>query len=145
MRWGAQPALVGIKHLNRLEQVMAAREAQARGCDEVVMLNQDGEVCSLASANLFAVIDGELLTPPLIGSGIAGTRRRLVMEQLAPALGLQVLERVIQPDQLLRADELLSCNSLRGIQPVARLENRHWGDYPFCRALHARYLEHLQC
>lgn len=145
IRWGAQPALVGIKHLNRLEQVMAAREAAQKGVDEVVVLGQDGAVCSLSAANLFAVIDGELVTPPLVASGVAGTRRRLVIEQLAPALGLVAEERVLQPPDLLLADELFYCNSLRGLQPVGRLEGRHWSEHPVCRALHGQYLDVLQC
>ena len=45
IRWSAQPLLAGIKHLNRLEQVMAAREAQAQGCDDVIVLGQQGQVC----------------------------------------------------------------------------------------------------
>lgn len=145
IRWAAQPALAGIKHLNRLEQVIAAGETRAKGCDEVVVLNQDGSVCSVSSGNLFALIGGELLTPPLVVSGIAGTRRRLILEQLAPALGLVSREQVLQPDDLMLADEAFCCNSLRGLQPVARLHNRHWSDHPTCRALHGQYLDYLQC
>jgi 4-amino-4-deoxychorismate lyase len=141
IRWSSQPLLAGIKHLNRLEQVMAAREAQAIGSDEVVVLDQEGNVCSVAAGNLFAVVAGTLLTPALETCGIAGTRRRLIIEQLAPALGIEVEQVHLQPQQLLQADELLYCNSLRGLQPVKSLAGKHWEEAPFCKALHQQYLE----
>ncbi len=145
IRWSSQPALAGIKHLNRLEQVMAAREAQASGCDDVVVMDQAGRVCSTGSGNLFALISGVLCTPDLHAAGIAGTRRRLVIEQLAPDLGLAVDIRDISMEELVTADELFCCNSLRGLQPVRQLANRHWDDFPCCTALHAQYLGHLPC
>jgi 4-amino-4-deoxychorismate lyase len=145
IRWSSQPALAGIKHLNRLEQVLAASEAQASQCDDVVVLQQCGVVCSTGSGNLFAMLDGVLCTPDLQASGIAGTRRRLVLEQLAPALGLEVEVREIRPDELVTADELFCCNSLRGLQAVRQLANRHWESFPCCSALHQRYVELMPC
>jgi 4-amino-4-deoxychorismate lyase len=145
IRWSSQPALAGIKHLNRLEQVLAAGEAQRLQCDDVVVLHQSGSVCSTGTGNLFAMVDGVLCTPDLHSAGIAGTRRRLVVEQLAPALGLEVVVREIRADELTVADELFCCNSLRGLQPVRQLANRHWESFPCCSALHERYVELMPC
>ena len=141
IRWSSQPLLAGIKHLNRLEQVMAAREAQANGCDEVVVLDQEGNVCSVSAGNLFAVVAGVLMTPALETCGIAGTRRRLIVERLAPALGIDVEQVHLLPQQVLQADELFYCNSVRGLQPVKSLAGKHWQEFPMCKALHQQYLE----
>ena len=73
VRWPTQPALAGLKHLNRLEQVLAAREYRNAEADEAVMLDQQGRVVSVAAGNLFIVIDGEILTPGLDQCGILGT------------------------------------------------------------------------
>lgn len=145
IRWSSQPALAGIKHLNRLEQVLAVGEARQQQCDDVVVLNQSGAVCSAGTGNLFALIDGRLCTPDLHSCGIAGTRRRLVLEQLAPALGLEVEVRELHPEALITADELFCCNSLRGLQAVRQLANRHWDSFPCCSALHQQYVELIPC
>lgn len=143
IRWGCQPVLAGLKHMNRIEQVLAASEARAKRVDDVVVLGQEGAVCSVSAGNLFAMIEGVLHTPALETCGIAGTRRRLLMEQIAPALGMEVVEGPIQPRELQVADEVFCCNSIKGFQPVKSLAERHWEDYPCCRAVHLAYLEHI--
>jgi 4-amino-4-deoxychorismate lyase len=139
--WSVQPRLAGIKHLNRLEQVLAANEAIALGVDDVVMLDTRGLVCSLSAANLFAFSAGRLLTPALDDVGIAGTRRRLVIEKLAPDLGIEVVQQALQAEQLVQAEELFCCNAIRGLQPIAQLDEQHWSQHPVCSALHAQYQE----
>ena len=136
VRWPLQPLLAGIKHLNRLEQVLAAREAQLAGFDEAVMRDQDGQVISVTAGNLFIVRGGKLLTPTLDRCGIAGTRRRLVLERWAPALGLHAAEARFGLEELDSAEELFYCNSVVGPRPVASLGNRHWQHHPVCDAMH---------
>lgn len=136
VRWPLQPLLAGIKHLNRLEQVLAAREAQLAGFDEAVMLDQDGQVISVTAGNLFIVRDGKLLTPTLDRCGIAGTRRRLVLERWAPTLGLHAAEARIGLDELDSAEEVFYCNSVVGLRPVASLGNRRWQNHPVCDSMH---------
>ncbi|MEJ2532615.1 MAG: aminodeoxychorismate lyase [Halioglobus sp.] len=136
VNWPLQPLFAGIKHLNRLEQVMAAREAQLAGCDEAVMRDQDGQVISVTAGNLFIVRDGGLLTPVLDRCGIAGTRRHLVLEHWAPALGLPAAEARLDLDDLERAEEVFYCNSVLGPRPVASLGGRRWQNHPVCSALH---------
>ena len=141
IRWSAQPRLAGIKHLNRLDQVLAAAEAVRRGVDEVLMLDQAGRPLSMSAGNLFAVFGDRIVTPPLSDCGIAGTRRRLVMEQWAPAIGLAVEESHLSMAQLQRSDELFFSNSLVALRPVGSLEGRPLRANDVCLALFDRYRE----
>ena len=144
IRWGSQPRLAGIKHLNRLEQVLAAREREAAAVDEVVMLNQAGGVVSVSAGNLFVVNGDELLTPQLAECGVLGTRRRLIIEQLAPVLGLQVRELEMTVAQLESAEEVFYCNALVGVRPVGRFGAVRWQGHKVCTALHTLLCEGAQ-
>lgn len=143
IRYATQPALAGLKHLNRLEQVLAAAQAAAAGTDEALMLDQAGQVVSVASGNIFALRDGVLYTPPLHACGIAGTRRRLIMQQLAPACGLQVREEAVTVDQFAQCEEAFYSNSLVGLRPIGRCRERTWHSHAACQALFQRYREAL--
>lgn len=143
VRWPSQPLLAGLKHLNRLENVLAARECREGGYDEAVMLDQGERPISVVAGNLFAVCDGRLLTPPLQSCGIAGTRRNLIMERWAPALGLDVCEEFMSLDQLQGAQELFYSNSLLGLRAVASLGQRSWSDHPVCASLYQLYRDGL--
>ncbi|WP_162845994.1 aminodeoxychorismate lyase [Seongchinamella sediminis] len=145
MPWSSQPQLAGIKHLNRLEQVLVAARLATMDADELVVLDQQGQVCSVSAGNLFLLEQGRLLTPALETCGIAGTRRRLVLEQLAPALSIPVAETHISPAQLADADAVFVCNSIRGLQPVASLGERRWHNHELCHALHEQYLGAMSC
>lgn len=144
VRWGRQPLLAGLKHLNRLEQVLAAADCDAQGMDEVLLLDQSGAPLSVSAGNLFLVAGKSLLTPVLTEAGIAGTRRRLVLERLATACGLRVTESRLELSQLLGADELFYCNTVVGLRPVAAFRDRRWHRHPVTRALHTAYLECLR-
>lgn len=143
IRLATQPALAGIKHLNRLEQVLAAQEYCGQGLDEAVMLDQQGRVISVVAGNLFLAIDKELLTPAIGDCGVAGTRRALIRQRWAPAIGLGVREEVISALQLEQADEVFYCNSLVGLRPVASIGSRSWNAHPMCEALYRHYLSEL--
>jgi 4-amino-4-deoxychorismate lyase len=143
MRWATQPALAGLKHLNRLEQVLAAAEYLEAGLDEAVMLDQNGQVISVVAGNLFVVIGGEILTPRLERCGIRGTRRDLVMRCWAPKLGLAVRECELGPRQLEEADEAFYSNSIVGLRPVASFGGRCWSTHGTCDALYRQYREEL--
>lgn len=144
VRWGRQPLLAGLKHLNRLEQVLAAADCDPHRCDEVLMLDQSGAPLSVSAGNLFLVAGKRLLTPLLTEAGIAGTRRRLVMERLAAVCGLRVTESRLELSQLLAADELFYCNAVIGLRPVGSFRDRRWRRHPVTRGLHAAYVECLR-
>lgn len=114
-----QPRLAGIKHSNRLEQVLAAREVAAQGADEGLLLNASGELVSAVSANVFAVFEGTLLTPPVTQCGVAGTVRRLILEELAPAVGCEAAEEVLPWADLQQSSEMFLCNAITGIRSVS--------------------------
>lgn len=128
-----QPLLAGIKHLNRLEQVLASRDWPL-GVDEAILAGDRGEPVCGTRSNLFWVRDGRLHTPALDRCGVAGvTRGRLL--GLAAELGIDCQVGGHSWASLLAADEAFVCNSLNGIWPLRRLEQR---DYPTARPLTRR-------
>ncbi len=118
-RLALQPVLAGIKHLNRLEQVVARGEWRDPAIGEGLMLDTSGALVEATASNLFLVRDGELLTPRLDRCGVAGVMREQVMTTLAPAAGLSVREARLTLDDLCAADELFLTSTLLGIAPVA--------------------------
>lgn len=140
----SQPALAGIKHLNRLEQVLAAREREETGMDELLMTDPLDNAISVISGNLFLVRGRVLLTPTLAHCGVSGTRRRLLLEDLGPALGFDCREATIGEPEVEAADEVLYCNSLRGYQAIGRYGSREWSEHPALGRLQTLYRERLQ-
>ncbi len=118
--------LAGLKHLNCLDYVMASLELQGQSNCEGLLLDEDGLLIEAISANLFLVSRGELLTPSLHRCGVAGTMRRWVIEVAALELGLDVAERDLPLDSFKQADEMFICNSVRGVIPVSRVQERQW-------------------
>jgi len=136
-----QPAFAGIKHLNRLEQVMAAAAARRAGMDESLLLDREGRLACVIAGNLFLVRRGELYTPALTGCGVLGTRRRLVIERWAPKLGFKVREGALTLDDLERAEEVFYSNSLYTVRPIAGIETMSWVEHPVCTALFNAFRE----
>jgi len=143
IRLSKQPILAGIKHLNRLEQVLAAAQAQAEGVDECIMLDQTDHLTCVVAGNLFLVRSGKLLTPKLSNCGVLGTRRRLIMDNWAPSIGLEVREVRLKMSDLLTAEEVFYSNSLQTVRPIFRLGKQNWDNHSVCNALFQRYLEDL--
>lgn len=124
-RLARNPALAGIKHLNRLEQVLARSEWDDERIAEGLMLDELGQVISGTQTNLFAVIDGRIATPPVDQCGVAGVMRRAFRGWADDAAG-PVIERALRPDDLERASELLVTNALIGAWPVRKLADREF-------------------
>ncbi len=133
-RLAEQPLLAGLKHLNRLEQVLARSEWSDGPYAEGLMRDTQGRVIEGVFSNLFLVSDGELVTASLERCGVAGVMRRVLLEQ-ATALGMAVAVRDISYAELLTADEVFVCNSVYGIWPVRHLEQRSWPVGPLTRKL----------
>ena len=119
-RLAIQPRLAGLKHLNRLEQVLARGEWAGDDLFEGLMLDTDGRVVGATAANLFARIDGRWVTPPVNRCGIAGTMRAWCLARLPAA------EAELAPEQVEAAEALFLCNAVRGILPIHRLGTRRW-------------------
>jgi 4-amino-4-deoxychorismate lyase len=120
---GENPTLAGIKHLNRLEQVLAALEADALGVDEVLLCAPTGDLVSGSMSNLFLIEADQLLTAPLERCGVAGIMRGLVMEAAAQ-VGLQLVIAPIFAAHLARAGSVFLTNVRLGLQCVHWLAGR---------------------
>ncbi len=110
----------GVKSLAYTESVLALAQAKAAGADEAIFLDTAGHVSEATASNIFAVIDGVLVTPPLSCGVLPGITRAAVLE-LAPALGISAAERVLESSELTRASELFLTSSIREIAPVTRV------------------------
>jgi len=133
LRLSEQPLLAGIKHLNRLEQVLARAEWHDEAIGEGLLCDKEGRLISATAANLFAVLDGRLVTPALERCGVAGVARAEVLAQHA------CIVRDLTTEELMRADEVFLTNSVRGITPVAKLGDRHWSVGPVAREMQAHW------
>ena len=139
LRLAAQPLLAGIKHLNRLEQVLARAEWNDPSIAEGLLCDEAGHAICATMANVFAVLDGVLYTPSLHRCGVAGVARAEVLARCPDA---QVGE--ISLETLRSAEEVFLSSSVRGILPVrllgdcvyrvgptARMLQQHWRDLGF--------------
>jgi len=138
-RLGTNPGLAGIKHLNRLEQVLARAEWDAPEIAEGLMRDVDGRWVEGTRTNLFLVREDGLLTPALGRCGIAGVMRGLVLER-ARDRGLRTLEADVGAADLAGARGLFLTNSLIGIWPVRKLEGRRYDPDAFAPALRSALL-----
>lgn len=125
IRLGTQPALAGIKHLNRLENVLARAEWSDPSITEGLLCDADDNVIGGTMSNLFIGKDGKLLTPDLKRCGVSGVMRELVVE-LARAYDTPLQIADIGIDELLAADELFVVNSVIGLWPVVALDRKTW-------------------
>ncbi len=124
-RLAVQPALAGIKHCNRLEQVLARAEwdrgpAAVQHVHEGLMHDTEGHVVCATAANLFVLRDGHWFTPPVDRCGIEGVCREWLLVQA------DAQQRLLSFDDVETADAIFLCNSVRGILPVAALGVRRW-------------------
>ena len=113
-------ALAGIKHLNRLDQVLAAAEL-ADGCDGL-LLDVEGNVVEALSSNVFLFDGHSWLTPQLDLCGVAGVMRRLLCDVIIPGFAQPVAIGRVDLDSVINAREVFVCNSVRGVQPVCELK-----------------------
>lgn len=138
LRWcrlqlSSQPALAGLKHLNRLENVLARGEWRDPRIHEGLLLDADGHVISATAANVFIVRGGVLLTPKLDRCGVAGVARAWILRRARRAMA--VCEDDLDRAAALAADEVFISNAVRGIVPVTRIGDRRFPVGPVTRRL----------
>lgn len=119
-RLGLNPTLAGIKHLNRLEQVLGRAEWNDTAIQEGLMLDINDHVIEGTMTNLFYIKNNSLYTAALTQAGVAGIMRGIIMT-LSVDHGLSVIEHAFTKDELLSADEAFVCNSIIGIWPVKQM------------------------
>jgi branched-chain amino acid aminotransferase len=110
----------GMKTLSYTEAVLALSIAKAAGADDAIFLDTAGHISEATASNFFAVIDGTLVTPPRSCGVLPGITRGAVLE-IAPALGIDTVEREIAEPELAMASELFLTSSIREIAPLVRI------------------------
>jgi len=134
-RLGKSPALAGIKHLNRLEQVLARSEWDNPEISEGIMLDMDDNVIEGTMSNIFIVNNNTLITPDLTFCGIAGVVRECILD-LAQDIGFTTKIKNISEPELYSASEIFLCNSVIGLWPVQRIEGREIQAGPVTKKIH---------
>lgn len=135
-RLGLNPSLAGIKHLNRLEQVLARSEWEDSAISEGLMFDINNHLIEGTMSNIFIVKDKQVLTPAINQSGIAGIMRAEVLS-LTEKCQVPCHERTLTLDDLLEADEVFLTNSIIDIWPVITLveQAKTWTHGPVTKQL----------
>lgn len=125
MTLSEQPLLAGVKHLNRLEQVMAKIElAKCEELDDLLLTNTAGIAIELSASNLFYYVDGQWHTPCVEKAGVNGVMRQYILEYMRQEkLSCNVSE--VNVSQLVKAQAAFSCNALQKVVPISQLIINH--------------------
>lgn len=137
-RLADQPLLAGLKHLNRLEQVLSRQQLPV-GADDVLLCDGLGRPHSLSCMNLYARFGLQLWTPAVDRCGVSGVARHLLLSQWAGELALTVSHRPVTVSELLRADEVFASNVLTGVVAVKQVGVVACRTGPTAQSLHQRY------
>jgi 4-amino-4-deoxychorismate lyase len=134
LRLGENPALAGLKHCNRLEQVLARREWTDPAIAEALLFSSSDKLVSGTMSNVFIVDGSGLRTPRMDRCGVAGVMRRVVLTE-ATRVGIPVSEAILDAEDLRKADEIFLTNARMGIWPVCVLDGRPLRTGPITRRL----------
>ena len=127
-RYAASP-LAGVKVLSWLDNVWNYYEAQQAGFDEVVLLNERGEVAECTAANIFCVRGGRVATPPLNSGCLSGITRSVLLE-IGASVGVEVKEAVLRPDDLYAADEVFISSTNRSMLGISEINGHQIASAP---------------
>ncbi|MFW2373240.1 MAG: aminodeoxychorismate lyase [Gammaproteobacteria bacterium] len=127
-------ALAGLKHMNRLDNVLARNEWDEPAIAEGLMLDDRGMIIEGTMSNVFGVKADVLFTPDLRRAGVAGVVRDEIIS-LAQQQGMEIRCMDISQPQLLQMDELFICNSVIGIWPVIQLDAQQWSIGPITKTI----------
>jgi len=125
LRLARQPRLAGIKHLNRLENVLARAEWDDPDIFEGLLCDDSGAVIGGVMSNLMIAKAGELFTPDLSQCGVAGVARTRLLRTMARR-GIPIHIGRLLPDAILAAEEVMICNSVIGVRRLGRLDGVTW-------------------
>ena len=127
-RYASSP-LAGVKVLSWLDNVWNYYEAQQAGFDEVVLLNERGEVAECTAANIFCVRGGRVATPPLSSGCLSGITRSVLLE-IGASVGVEVKEAVLRPEDLYAADEVFISSTNRSMLGVSEINGHRIASAP---------------
>ncbi len=131
----AASALCSVKTISWLNNVWSVGEATRAGFDEVVLLNERGEVAECTSANIFAVKNGKVLTPPLNSGCLEGVTRGILFE-IAPEAGVALTQQALRPEDLYSADEVFISSTNRNVIRVGEIAGNKIATPPASVATH---------
>jgi branched-chain amino acid aminotransferase len=121
--------LSGLKTSSAILYVMASMYGQEKGLDDIIICNDAGFVAEAGSSNIFMVENGKLITPSLDQGCVEGVMRKVLLD-MADKHGYKVLECAILPEDMLKADEVFTCNAINGIQWIKGIGiNRYYHDF----------------
>ena len=126
IRQNSLSPLSRLKSANYLNHVIARGEARSAGADEALLLNERGSLSEGSTSNVFLVIGDELVTPGEESGCLPGITRQTVIE-IAPTLGITVMQREVQLEELLQADEAFFTNSLLELMPLSEVDGKPIG------------------
>jgi branched-chain amino acid aminotransferase len=116
-----------IKTCNLLNNILAVREAQAKGALEPILLNAEGHLAEGAGSNFFIVRGGHALTPPLTAGILSGITRATLL-QIGPSIGVPTREEPLRPEDLSAAAEAFLTSTLKEVMPIRSVDGRTIGD-----------------
>ena len=116
--------LSSIKSTNRILNVTASIFADENGLDNCLLLNDSKNVVEAIQGNIFMVLGGKLITPPVSEGCLNGVMRKQILSLAKTIQGLEVVEEVISPFDLQKADELFISNVIKGIQPITKYRKK---------------------
>ena len=135
--YDSNPKLAGIKHCNRLEQVLARAGLKS---DEGIMLDENHNVISVTQGNIYAIHGNTMITPKLDKCGVEGTRRAVIFG-LTKHLGIKVKIEVLSVEKLGQADEVFISNSIIGIQSISQIGDIGLGESPITKKIKDAFTE----
>jgi len=135
--YDSNPKLAGIKHCNRLEEVLARAGLKS---DEGIMLDENHNVISVTQGNIYAILGNKLITPKLDKCGVEGTRRAVILD-LTKHLGIKVKVEVLSVEKLGQADEVFISNSIIGIQSISQIGDIGLGESPITKKIKDAFTE----
>lgn len=127
-----------LKSLPYLDNLLAKEEAREKGADDALMLSTNGAIACTSAANIFLWEEGKLITPSMNCGILPGITRAALLE-LAPGIGIEVVEEEILPARLSRVSGAFVTNSLMGLVPVNRIDGRDFPAHPMTARLAAAY------
>lgn len=135
----------GVKYTSWSQNLTWYERAHEQGLDEVVLLNERGEVSECTSANIFVAQGGSVYTPPLSSGCLPGVTRAILLEEIRPASGLRVSEKTLFPADLESADEVFITSTTRELLPVVEIQGlKLKGGSAACSALVTELKRYMQ-
>lgn len=111
---------------NYLNNVLCLRAARVRGADEVLMLNLQGEITEASTSNVAFVRGGRIYTPPLAAGILGGITRALLLQEIAPNAGVEMVETSLTPDDLAGMEEAFMLSTTRDLAPVSAIDEHRF-------------------